>query len=191
MSSEEYYQYGEIYQGPPEVVDLDPEETGKELGFEITPSTEFWTFVPTFYPEDFTQSKKQKLKRYGAGRCGGESVSVETVKNREFHVSGLVLQSEVNLIQALLDYHDKVDLISPLVPYGGMECYIKKGEVGNKQGWEAEREEYLFDYNLDLVSTGNDEHGGDENGIVTEILRDVEESDEETPESIIEGVIDL
>jgi len=141
----------------------------QQLGFEIDPVDEGWSFVPEFYPEDFTGMKAKKLDRHGNG-CEGESVSIEEVKNREFHVSGKVLHGELPLIHSLANYENPVDLISPLIEDGGMECYIKRVERGNQAGWDPMRKQRMFEYDMDLVSSGRDEFNRGENGIVTEII---------------------
>jgi hypothetical protein len=148
-----------------------PDNPNKQLGFEISPDDKDWDFIPEFYPEDFTQMKKKELTRYGGG-CSGETVSIKSVKNREFHVEGVLLQGEVNLFQGLLDLEGKVDLLSPITPNGGMECFIKQGELGNQTGWDPQTRQWMFKFNLDLVSTGRDEYDSGKNAIVTAIMQD-------------------
>ena len=143
----------------------------EELGFEISPTDKRWSFSPKFYPDRFTQMKEKELKRYG-GKCDSESVSIKSIKNREFHATGVILQGEINIFQALLDYPDSVDLLSPLTPFGGMECYLKKGELGQQSGWDPEHQQWMFEYTLDLVSTGRDESESNErNVIISEITQ--------------------
>jgi len=156
---------------PESKVDYISSDPNEQLGFEISPSEPNWTFIPEFYPEDFTQMKKKKLTRYGGG-CGGESVSIKTIKNREFHVTGVLLQGEINIFQALLDLGGKVDLLSPLTPSGGMECFVKQGELGNQTGWDPHTQQWMFKFTLDLVSTGRDEHDSGQNSIVTAIMQE-------------------
>lgn len=143
----------------------------KQLGFEIYPTEMARSFIPEFYPDDFTQMKKRELTRYG-GNCGGESVSIKAVKNREIHVSGVMLEGEVKIFNKLVDYNGTVEIYSPLIPNGGMECFIKKGELGNQSGWDPHTRQWMFEYTLDLVSTGKDEHKGGQNSIVTAIIGD-------------------
>jgi hypothetical protein len=143
----------------------------ERLGFEVNPDRKEWSFVPEFYPGNFTQTKKKELHRYG-GSCGTESVSIKTVKNREYHVSGVILREEVPTVQQLLDIEAPVDILSPITPNGGMECFIKSGEIGNKQGWDPHSQQWMFKYTLDLVSTGRDESESTENAIVTAITDD-------------------
>lgn len=153
---------------PKNEVDYINSDPNKPLGFEIDPTLENWSFAPEFYPDDFTQMKKRELKRYGGG-CRGESVSIKSAKNREFHVSGVLLEGEINIFHAIQDYNDVVDVLSPLTPSGGMECYIKQSELGNQSGWDPHNQQWMFEYTLDLVSTGTDEHDRGENDIITAI----------------------
>lgn len=147
----------------------DPTE---KLGFEISPQEASWTFIPEFYPESFTQMKKKEFDRYG-GKCNGETVSIKSVKNREFHATGVLLQGEVSVFQSLQDVESEVDLISPLTANGGMECFVKKAELGEKKGWDPHNQQWMFEYTIDLLSTGRDEYDdGGNNAIVSEIIRD-------------------
>jgi len=156
---------------PQSEVDYISSNPNERLGFELNPTGPSWSFTPEFYPEDFTQMKKKELSRYG-GNCGGESVSIKAIKNREFHVTGVLLQGEINLFQALLDHEGEVDLLSPLTPSGGMECFIKQGELGNQTGWDPHNRQWMFKFTLDLVSTGRDEHDTGSNDIVTAIMQE-------------------
>ena len=146
-----------------------PDNPNEKLGFEINPTNKDWSFVPEFYPSDFTQMKKREFNRYG-GNCGSESVSIKTIKNREFHVEGQILSGELWHFQSLVDVNGKVDLLSPLTPSGGMECYVKSGELGNFVGWDPLQNQRKFKYTLDLVSTGRDEGDSERNGIVSGIV---------------------
>lgn len=141
----------------------------EKLGFEINPIDTDYAFTPEFYPEDFTFVKKRELKRYG-GNCDGESVSIKAVKNREFHARGLMTTEDLAIFNHLVDHSDEVDIISPKIPGGGMECFVKKGEVGNQKGVDPLTTQRIFEYSLDLVSTGADEYSTGENQIVSAIL---------------------
>lgn len=154
---------------PTNEVDYINSNPNRQLGFEISPADVSWSFTPEYYPEDFTQMKKKELSRYGGG-CNGESVSIKMVKNRELHVTGVLLEGEINIFHGLLDLDSEVDLLSPLTPEGGLECYIKKGELGNQTGWDPHNKQWLFKFTLDLVSTGRDEYDNSQNEIITAIL---------------------
>lgn len=148
-----------------------PDDPTAKLGFEIAPTGEnaFWSFTPTYYPDRLVQNKPRKLNRDGR-QCGGENVSIKKIQNREFHVKGILLASELWEFQQLLDYEGAVDLFSPLCPDGGMRCQIKNPELGKKVGWDPLETEFQFSYSVDLVSTGRDEYDTGTNAIVSEII---------------------
>lgn len=161
-----------------------PDDPTAQLGFEIVPTAEWWTFAPTYYPDQFRQTKDRDLNRNGR-QCRGEDVSLKAIKNREFHATGVVLASEVPILQRLIDYGDVVDLISPITPDGGMECHIKNAELGEKRGYDPIERMWMFKYSIDLVSTGADEYDTGQNAIVTAIA-DPPESTANEPEGILE-----
>jgi hypothetical protein len=148
---------------------VDTDKPDKQLGFEIRPNHENWTFLPEYYPKEFTEMKKKDMDRHGNG-CEGESVSIKEVKNREFHVSGLILREKISTLRRLADHEDPVTLYSPLLEDGGMEVYVKRVERGNQKGWDPHNTQRLFKYDLDLISSGRDEHDMGRNAIVSEII---------------------
>jgi hypothetical protein len=167
-----YEEFEERQNAPQEKIDSTEADPNEMLPFEISPGAERWSFVPEFYPEDFTQMKKRELNRYPSGSCNGESVSIKAVKNREYNATGVILQGEINVFQALLDYDGPVDLLSPLCPKGGAECYVKQGELGKQKGWDPHTRQWMFEYSIDLVATARDEADGGDNAIVTAIINE-------------------
>jgi hypothetical protein len=167
---------------PQKSVEYIQSNPNQQLGLELDPKTEDWSLAPEFYPDDFTQMKKKEFSRYG-GDCGGETVTIKSVKNREFHLEGVILQGEINLFQGLLDLTEPVDLLSPLTPVGGMECHIKQGELGSQDGWDPHNRQWMFKYTLDLISTGRDEYDTGQNSIVTAITNSDNNSDNKKTES--------
>lgn len=147
-----------------------PSDPTERIGFEIDPHDAHWSFRPMYYPATLRQAKDRELDRSGR-QCSGENVSIKEVKNREYHVSGAILASEVPVFQSLCDYEGELDLISPIVPSGGIECIVHETELGNLDGWDPIEKEWRFSYTVDLVSTGRDEHDHGDNNIVTEIIR--------------------
>jgi hypothetical protein len=106
-------------------------------------------------------------------QCAGEDVTIETIKNRDVHVSGVVLAPEIDIFQTLTDYGKPIDLYTPLLPYGGMECIIKNTEIdANPDGFDAYFREWRFSYTIDLVSTGYDEYDTGDNEIVSAIIEE-------------------
>lgn len=128
------------------------------------------TFAPTYYPDRFPQTKEKELNRNGQ-QCGGEDVTIKAMKNTEFHVSGIVLASEVPTLKRLQNHYGTVNLYSPLSPTGGVESFITNIELdATPEGYDGVFREWRFAYTMDLVSTGEDEYGRGPNAIVTAIL---------------------
>jgi hypothetical protein len=148
-----------------------------------------WAFAPEYYPDRFPQSKEKKLDRSGK-QCSGEDVAIESIKNREFHVSGVLLAREVSDFNQMLDYDGVVDLYSPISPSGGMQCYVKNGEISaTPEGFDAIHRMWRFEYSIDLVSTGNDEYDRTKNAIVSSIISTSGDKSTENDESIISSII--
>jgi hypothetical protein len=127
-------------------------------------------FIPDYYPDRFRQTKDKKLERDGK-QCEGEEITIDKIKNREFHVNGVMLEYEVGNFNQLCDFSGSVELICSMVPRGAMECVIKSSEVGENQGYDPHAEQWMFEYSLDLVSTGDDEYQEDgRNHIVSEVI---------------------
>jgi len=147
-----------------------PDDPTERLGFEVNPTDASWTFIPTYYPtRGPVQTKDRELIRAGK-QCRGEDVSLKKMKNRDFHVAGVILASEIPAFQDLMDYDGTVDLISPLTPSGGMECEIKSSELGENDGWDPLKRQWRFKYTIDLVSTGRDEYGSGHNAIISALV---------------------
>lgn len=159
--------------------DENPIEKGPNgvLKFRVMPLTEqddphpnYSTFAPAFYPDRFNQTNDKELRKEGQ-QCRGEDVSIKNFKNPEFHATGVLLEENLRVFQELLKFDGKVDLLTPVVPGDGVKCVIKKGEVGEIEGWNPGGADidpqWMFNYTLDLVSTGEDEFGNvDGNDIV-------------------------
>ena len=147
-----------------------PSDPNKPLPFGMQPREDNWEFSPEYFPDRLPQTKDKKLNRESM-QCAGEDVTIETTKNREIHVSGVVLASEIDIFQTLTDYDKPIDLYTPLLPYGGMECIIKNTEIdANPDGFDAYFRQWRFSYTIDLVSTGYDEYDTGDNEIVSAII---------------------
>ncbi|ELY49902.1 hypothetical protein [Natronorubrum bangense] len=112
-------------------------------------------FGPHFVPERIQIGKERNLVRH-ANFCGLEDVFEIHGKNREIHVSGKLRQNELQAFENVLDHNQTADLITP--GFSG-EIRVVKGEYEGPIGWDPMTEQYLWSYNLDLVSTGLDEAG--------------------------------
>jgi hypothetical protein len=115
-------------------------------------------FEPVYYPSSFTIVTDKELIRNGA-KCEGERISIDKLKNSEIHVTGKVHASDLPDLDDLAHTTRPVTLVTPIVPPGGMEVIVKKAERGNYSGWDPYVRERMFEYTLDMVSTGADEWG--------------------------------
>jgi hypothetical protein len=145
-----------------------PDNPNEQPAFEVNPRDAYWTFAPVYYPERLTQAKPRELNRSGS-QCGGENVRTDKIKNREFHITGKLLDGELNTFHELMEYEGVFDVITPTTPDGGMECKLKKPELGEQTGWDPKFRQWKFNYTLDFVSTGRDEYDDDENQILNAI----------------------
>jgi hypothetical protein len=134
-------------------------------------------FSPEFYPDRFNKVMDKKLNRDGQ-QCRGEDVTIENFKNADIHATGVCFAHAIQVLEDLHAHDGKVDLYTPISPNGGLEAFVKKIEIGEKDGWNPHADEWMFNYTIDFVSTGLDEYGGDQkNGIVSTLL-----SEESLPE---------
>jgi len=117
-------------------------------------------FLPVYYPERFTITTEKELQRVSSG-CEGEKISVDKLKNSELHITGKVHTSDLSALDDISHSTQPVDVITPVIEGGGMECYITSCERGDVISYDAypTAEEWMFEYTIDLVSIGTDEYG--------------------------------
>ena len=173
MSSSEYnFDEDPISEGPNETITFRVVALGNpenDDGDEVNRPALF-EFAPMFYPDRFVQNFDKELRREGQ-QCRGEDVSIKKMKNSEFHATGVILEENLRRVQALAEHDGVVDMFTPISPHGGMECYVKGGDVGELEGWNPVAKQWMFSYTLDFVSTGLDEFGNDtDNDIVSKLI---------------------
>ncbi|UBF22609.1 hypothetical protein HRTV-25_gp28 [Halorubrum tailed virus 25] len=110
-------------------------------------------FAPRYVPNRFSFSKERNLDR-SENFCGGEDVEDLGSKNREVHISGRIRHRELTAFHNLLDTDVPVDMISP--GWSG-EVRVLDGEFDGPRGRDPATNEYLYQYSLNVVSTGRDE----------------------------------
>lgn len=111
-------------------------------------------FAPEHYPETIRVRKQRELDR-SKGFCGGESVTDTGSKNREIHITGLLLGEEQKYyFNEILDHGGPFDMSS--TTWTG-EVRVAEGEYEGPTMWYPPSGEYYYKYTLDLVSTGQDE----------------------------------
>jgi hypothetical protein len=112
-------------------------------------------FRPNYIPDRMKLSKERNLVRH-ANFCGLEDVFEVHGKNREVHISGRILKSELSSFADVLNWNNKATIITPGLP-DGLRVRIKKGDREGPVAWDARNKEYLWKYSLDVVSTGDSE----------------------------------
>ncbi|MFC6717884.1 hypothetical protein ACFQGT_09615 [Natrialbaceae archaeon GCM10025810] len=110
-------------------------------------------FAPTYVPDRIQIAKERNLVRH-ANFCGLEDVFEVHAKNREVHVTGTILHSELGSFERVLDHNDVADLSTP--GWSG-KIRVVQGDYEGPVGWDPRSGDYLWGYTLDLVSTGEDE----------------------------------
>jgi hypothetical protein len=69
--------------------------------------------------------------------------------------------------------------------------YVKKAEIGEINGWNPQRDEWMFKYTLDFVSTGLDEYGGDgSNDVISSMLLETMEIEPSWKNTLSDGIDD-
>jgi hypothetical protein len=113
-------------------------------------------FVPSFYPETIRVRRQRELDRQ-RGYCGGEDVSDTGAKNSDVHIQGKMLGDvEKSQLYSIAGLGDPLEMVA--TAWSG-EVYIKEVEVEGPTGWHPPRSEFIYDYTLDLVSSGQDDPG--------------------------------
>ena len=136
----------------------DPSAAGNQPSFLLDGAL---TFGPKYSPKRISVTKKREVNRQ-ENFCGGEDVTDLGSKNREIHVSGIILGKELPTFGDLLDLSEPLTLT--MTSWTG-EVQVLEGEhegpVGldyqQSVGVNSEKRDYLYKYSLDLVSTGLDE----------------------------------
>lgn len=127
--------------------------TGTQTEFAIYGPT---SFTPHYIPRRFSFSKNREINRT-ENFCGGEDIEDLGSKNREIHISGLIRRSEVGAFNNLMDGSEPLDLISP--GWSG-EVRVVDGEYEGPKSTDPMNGENLYQFTLNLVSTGKDEANG-------------------------------
>jgi hypothetical protein len=148
----------------------DPTPTGKD-GIPFAVEGENYAFVPKYYPERFTQTRDNELKREGA-KCAGEEVYTKKKKNKDLHATGIVLADNLDPLRNLIDETDPIDIISPIVDDGGAEVVLKSGKIGEIVGWDGADEQWQFKYTLDFVTSGADNNTQQISSVVSGFIAD-------------------
>lgn len=108
------------------------------------------TFAPTYFPETVRVRKEREIDRT-RNFCKGEDATDAGAKNREIHVTGIMVGDDKKDFEDLEDLGEPVNLSSQT--WSG-EVLVKEGEVEGPTGWDAQLKEHHYRYTLDFVATG-------------------------------------
>lgn len=130
--------------------------------------TDTMEFRPEYIPNRIKLSKERKLSR-NSGFCGLEDVHESHGKNREVHLSGYILRSELESFSKVLDWNKEAELVTPGLPEG-LIVRVNQGDREGPVAYDPQYNEYQWRYSLDLLSTGDSERRAQstEDGIISE-----------------------
>lgn len=136
-----------------------------ELSFALAASAV--QFEPTYYPDTIRRVGDKKLQEEKSPR-GGEEVTIDKIHNAHYHITGVVTSDEIDQLKRL--HHDCRPAQLTCHMTNNLSTIVKKVEIAERDGWDPESESWLWNYTLDLVSTGIDEFGGDQNSDINDWL---------------------
>ncbi|MFC6953785.1 hypothetical protein [Halorubellus litoreus] len=132
-----------------------------EIEFELLGENQW--FAP-FYPPMEPEVEKERNLSKSDSICEGQDVDDIGAKNRTITLDGYLHQYEVDNFNRLLDYGKELDMI--WMSWSG-EVLVETGSVRGPVAISSETGDWLYRYTLSLVSTGTDEYGIPDDGIVS------------------------
>jgi hypothetical protein len=142
-----------------------PNSPTKKLQFGIYAGKHF---NPLYHPERIVVTTEKELNRIPAG-CEGQEVVIKQLKNSDISIVGKMHSEDLSTLQDVAEYDGEAEIISPILK-GGMNTVIKSTEYGEILGWDAfpAAEDWLMNYKIDVVSTGEQEYGSGAESSFTE-----------------------
>lgn len=128
-----------------------------KVEFELVGETT--EFRPHYYPKDVVVGKERQLSEK-ADICNGEDVADMGGKNREISISGFLLHRELLNYNNYIDSGGACDMIA--LQWSG-EVLLDVTDIDGPVGIDTRTQDWLYYYTMELKSTGTDE-GGDSNG---------------------------
>jgi len=123
------------------------------------------TFGPRFFPDRIQVTKDRELDRT-SNFCNGEDVSNKGAKNREIHVNGRLIGIERRALDRVADARGTFTMSS--TTWSG-EVRVSTVEYEGPKGYHPPSDSLLWEYTIDLVSTGRDEVAGTTgNGVISD-----------------------
>lgn len=118
-------------------------------------------FVPRYSPE--VRVTKARNLQSQQDLCEGEYMYDLGGKNREIHVTGYVHVRDFPTFNGMLEAGEPMEMVSE--KWTG-EVLVKRGRLEGAYMWDGYEDDWLSNFSLDLVSTGRDERGETNYGII-------------------------
>ena len=119
-------------------------------------------FEPTYYPERVNPKRERNIEREDS-LCDGQDIIDNGAKNADLHVRGFLLESEKGKFWDVLDNGEEYELVA--MPWSGF-VKVKSGNLEGPLGVDDHEREFVYEYKLKFVSTGD--RTEDQFGIVSE-----------------------
>lgn len=120
-------------------------------------------FYPEYSPGTIRIRKSRQIDT-SPSVCGGEDVSDGGSKNRRIHIVGQVLRTNISTVNSIADSSNPFMLTS--ATWSG-EVRVDEVELEGPLRHDPLNQEFLWEYTLDLVSTGIDEENGGNADIIS------------------------
>lgn len=133
-------------------------------------------FVPAYQPK--VKDVKERNLSSEPNPCDGEHTKDTGSKNRTFNISGVALLENKWMLEEISEAGTPMMLQS--MKWSG-EVLVEKVERSEIRAWDGRHDTYWFDYTIDAKSTGKDEAGETNFGIIGYANSDQGESDAGRP----------
>lgn len=137
----------------------------RQQPFALDPEVSGPSFRPVLYPERIQVTKEREIDRQ-KNFCSEEDATDNGSKNRDIHVNGPVTNNQLDALNTLGEVGEPYTLVT--ATWSG-EVLVSTIEIEGPTGWWPQRGTMLWEYRIDLVSTGKDEGSsqGNNGGIIS------------------------
>lgn len=152
--------------------DLYSDERTVEAAIPFSLIGDSGAFTPRYFPTRLNWTKEHEVERKDSF-CGGEDVNDKGPKNREIHINGRVLSDEKITFDRIVEKAEKFEMTS--ATWSG-EVVIETAELEGPVAIDGRTGRLMWEYTLDVVSTGADEGTGmpANDGIISGVTPDAD-----------------
>jgi hypothetical protein len=126
-----------------------------------TVSFSLGAFAPRYYPK--VRVSKERNLQSQQDLCEGQYMYDLGGKNRRVHITGFIHRDQFPTFNSMLEQGVPMEMVAE--KWSG-EVLIKRGELSGRFRWDGSKEQWMCDFSMDLVSTGRDERGTTNYGII-------------------------